>query len=100
MMFPKDKRIKLSVTNLNKLRAYVFKRDGACVLCGNQSSPQLAHVRGRGAGGDDSPNNTVRLCGIKPDFTTGCHPLFDDYKIDLKIETYEMLEGETLHLGE
>ena len=99
MQFPKSKRIKLSTTNLNKLRTYVFDRDGACVVCGAWSVPQLAHVRGKGANGDDSPNNTVRLCGIKPDLSKGCHPMYDQGEIDLPDHVYDMLKLEPIYLG-
>jgi hypothetical protein len=99
MLFPKDKRIKLSKTKLNKVREYVFERDESCVNCGTFSVPQLAHVVGRGAGGNDSPNNLVQLCGIKPDLSKGCHPKFDQGEIDLPGHVYSMLKSEPLYLS-
>lgn len=41
------------------MRAY---HDKQCILCPNAATP--AHIKGRGAHGDDVKKNICRLCGI------------------------------------
>lgn len=90
----KRPRIKLSKTAWAKLRQYVIGRDGACVVCGYAGSMAPAHVKGRGAGGNDSPNNVVWLCQVGPNMTEGCHPKYDRYEIVLPYDIYYMLRSE------
>lgn len=99
MQFPKNKRIKLSKTEWARLRQYIINRDGACVNCGYAGSMAPSHVLGKGAGGNDSPNNLVWLCQTGPGMTEGCHPKYDRHEIELPEWVKEKLANEPLKLG-
>lgn len=69
--FEIPKRIKLKGKSMEALRNQVYDRDGGkCVRCGRDLirerghwwSMQLAHKVGKGAGGDDTPENTESAC--------------------------------------
>jgi len=66
MTFPKPKRIKATGKAMEELRMEVFHRDqGRCQMCGRYASWEsghLAHIKSRGAGGDDVPENCRWLC--------------------------------------
>jgi 5-methylcytosine-specific restriction endonuclease McrA len=66
MMFPKPKRIKKTGKEMETLRREVFERDhGRCQDCGKYVSwdqGHLAHVKSRGAGGDDVAENCLWKC--------------------------------------
>lgn len=98
IMFQKTKRIVLSKTEWKRLREYVINRDKCCLICGYSGSMAPAHVKGKGAGGDDSPRNVIWLCQIGPNMTEGCHPKFDRYEITLDDSVYLMLGQEPDYL--
>ena len=74
-MFPKPCIIRLKGDPLTKLREACYKRDGGlCVCCGrivrdnvpdwHPDKYDMAHIKSRGAGGSDTPENTRCLCFI------------------------------------
>ena len=49
--------------NWNKLRYYVFKRDGfRCQRCGSRVNLECHHIIPLGMGGTNHPNNLITLC--------------------------------------
>lgn len=54
-MAPKPRRIR-------NHRAIQAARRPRCEVCGNTWSLQVHHIRSRGAGGDDLPENLICLC--------------------------------------
>lgn len=91
MNLQKTPRIKLSPHHWRKLTKYVLERDGKCLNCPRHDMLTPAHVKGKGVGGNDSPNNVICLC-------IPCHMALDQYQITLKDSIYEMLENEPLML--
>lgn len=87
MIRPKQPRIALSQHKYRQLCEYVFNRDGCCVFCGRYDQSTPAHIKRRGQGGHDAPNNLVRAC-------IDCHSLFDRYLLDLPRPVQEMLDRE------
>lgn len=69
---PKHKRVELSPSAWSKLREKVWrKQHGLCAECGRWvrldgdtvfNTAHLAHKKSRGAGGDDTEENTRMLC--------------------------------------
>jgi len=68
---PKHKTTRLKGKELEALRFAVWERDGhRCVTCGRPvplngnvfERAHLAHIRSRGAGGEDTPENTRIKC--------------------------------------
>jgi len=57
MAFPKCKRI------IDRDAIARAKRD-RCELCGSNYGLQVHHIKSRGAGGDDAPDNLVCLCYV------------------------------------
>lgn len=55
-MYPKPKRIE------NKKLMTSYHTEQTCLLCSNPATP--AHIKGRGAFGDDVSENMAPLCGI------------------------------------
>jgi 5-methylcytosine-specific restriction endonuclease McrA len=71
MMFPKTKPIRLEGYALKALRTQVWYRDGGkCVDCGTPvafenggfRNMHAAHIKSRGAGGEDTLDNLVSKC--------------------------------------
>ena len=73
--YPKPTRIRLSGTKYSKLKKAVYKRDnGKCQVCGIWlplsdgevfnvfTCAHLSHIKSRGSGGEDTPENTEILC--------------------------------------
>ena len=80
---PKHKRIKLSPKQLAELKRdlYYNRARGLCETCGKYVSlpegrfdpfvhAHLSHIKSKGSGGDDSPENTKIEC---PDCHMGKH---------------------------
>ena len=44
------------------LRRKIFERYHGCVVCGTWDANQCGHIIPKSKGGDNSPNNFVRLC--------------------------------------
>jgi hypothetical protein len=62
--YPKT-RTRLKGAAYQKLKAEVFERDGAmCRLqdCRLPYRVNLGHIKGKGRGGSDTPDNTVPMC--------------------------------------
>jgi len=63
---PKPKTIRLKGKALENLRREVFERDrGFCQQCGvwvSWKDGHMAHIKSRGAGGEDAMENTVWKC--------------------------------------
>lgn len=87
-------RLKLSKYKYRQLCEYINGRDQYCVNCGNPNNPSMSHVIRRSQGGDDSPNNIVKHCVMRPDGSEGCHHRFERGEIELNESVVEMLKGE------
>jgi 5-methylcytosine-specific restriction endonuclease McrA len=49
--------------NWDKLRWWVFKRDGyKCQSCGSKHKLECHHIKAVGMGGSHHPNNLITLC--------------------------------------
>ena len=55
--FPKHKRI------VDPKAIHRTRRD-RCELCGSNQGLQVHHIKSRGAGGDDAPDNLICLCYV------------------------------------
>lgn len=55
MMYPKPKRIR------NRKALEAARRD-RCEVCGNRWGLQIHHIKSRGSGGHDEPQNLICLC--------------------------------------
>lgn len=82
LLFPKTKRI----VNRKLLDTYHVKR---CLLCGRLCDP--AHVKSRGSGGDDVPENVLNLCRI--------HHSEQSIGIVTFVEKYPVVKAELDRLG-
>lgn len=80
-------RIKLSPAEYRKLKEYVWLRDMWCLCCGEPFDATPHHVIFKSHGGNDSPNNLVRVC-------TACHGKIHRYELGLGKDVYKMLENE------
>ena len=91
-------RIKHNQKDYRELCEYIFDRDKWCVFCGNPHTLTPAHIKRRSQGGNDSPNNMVAACVMRPDGSKGCHNRFDDREIPLPGHIEAMLEKEPLYI--
>ena len=91
MIRPKQPRIRLSQKKYTQLKKHVYNRDKYCLICGRTDNATPAHVIRKSQGGNDSPNNLIRLC-------QDCHTSFDNYEIELPEHVKRMLEQEPLYL--
>lgn len=87
MMFPKNKRRKLSAKKYRELCEYIADRDPICQICRKRASVDVHHVIKRSQSGDDSKNNLVGLC-------RHCHSLVEAYKLEIPERVLEMLKNE------
>lgn len=61
-------------TRVNSQAAIRAARKPFCEKCGRQASGEPHHIRSRGAGGSDIPENLIQLCA-------GCHIEAQEYRI-------------------
>ena len=53
--------------NWNKLRYWIFERDGyRCRICGRSSNLVCHHIKPVGRGGSHHPNNLITVCKPEP----------------------------------
>ena len=72
---PKNKRIKLSPHEWQKLKNIVFERDKwTCRICGKKIKLTADHIIKRSQGGDDLEENIWTLC-------VDCHRRKDEYQL-------------------
>lgn len=70
--YPKNKRI------VDK--KLLKDKKGKCEICGKAGQTEKHHIKTKGSGGDDLPQNLIEVC-------RKCHRLIHDGKIYLKEKT-------------
>lgn len=70
--YPKNKR----VVDKKLLK----DKKGKCEICGKTGQTEKHHIKTKGSGGDDLPQNLIEVC-------RKCHRLIHDGKINLKEKT-------------